>query len=77
MEVTVFFSAVAEYSDALKESIRSQTEYLANASPAMSNVRTDHIFTNILMQHGRKPVEDLDVIRKERLPVWSNWWKAN
>ena len=41
MEVTVFFSAVAEYSDALKESIRSQTEYLVNASPAMSNVRTD------------------------------------
>ena len=67
MEVTVFFSAVAEYSDALKESIRSQTEYLANASPTMSNVRTDHIFTNILMQHGRKPVEDLDVKRKERL----------
>lgn len=36
MEVTVFFSAVAEYSDALKESIRSQTEYLANASPAIN-----------------------------------------
>ena len=59
MQVTVFFSAVAEYSDALKESIRRQTEYLAQASPTMSNVRTDHIFTNILMQHGRKPVEDL------------------
>ena len=57
--VTVFFSAVAEYSDALKESIKSQTEYLAQASPNMSNVRTDDIFTNILMQHGRKPVEDL------------------
>ncbi|XP_027041805.1 NACHT, LRR and PYD domains-containing protein 12-like isoform X1 [Pocillopora damicornis] len=59
--------AVAEYSDALKESIKSQTEYLAQASPTMSNVRTDHIFTNILMQHGRKPVEDLDLKRKERL----------
>nr|XP_058964288.1 NACHT, LRR and PYD domains-containing protein 12-like [Pocillopora verrucosa] len=33
----------------------------------MSNVRTDDIFTNILMQHGRKPVKDLDVKRKERL----------
>ena len=33
----------------------------------MSNVRTDDIFTNILMQHGRKPVEDLDLKRKERL----------
>ncbi|CAH3137718.1 unnamed protein product [Pocillopora meandrina] len=59
--------AVAEYSDALKESIKSQTEYLAQASPNMSNVRTDDIFTNILMQHGRKPVKDLDVKRKERL----------
>nr|XP_058964301.1 NACHT, LRR and PYD domains-containing protein 1a allele 4-like [Pocillopora verrucosa] len=59
--------AVAEYSDALKESIRRQTEYLVQASPSMSNVKTDHIFTNILMQHGRKPVEDLDVKRKERL----------
>ena len=67
MQVMVFFSAVAEYSDALKESIKSQTEYLAQASPNMSNVRTDDIFTNILMQHGRKPVKDLDVKRKERL----------
>ena len=73
MQVTVFFSAVAEYSDALKESIKSQTEYLAQASSTVFNVRTDDIFTNILMQHGRKPVEDLpakrkfDVKRKERL----------
>ena len=67
MQVMVFFTAVAEYSDALKESVKSQTEYLAQASPIMSNVRTDHIFTNILMQHGRKPVEDLDLKRKERL----------
>ena len=62
-----FFSAVAEYSDALKESIKSQTEYLAQASPTMSNVRTDDIFTNILMQHGRKPVKDHRVKRKKRL----------
>ena len=33
----------------------------------MSNMRTDHKFTNILMQHGRKPVKDLDVKRNERL----------
>ena len=60
----IFFTAVAEYSDALKESIKSQTEYLAQASPNMSNVRTDDIFTNILMQHGRKPVKDHRVKRK-------------
>ena len=63
----MFFPAVAEYSDALKESIKSQTEYFAQASPTMSNMRTDDIFTNILMQHGRKPVKDLDVKRNERL----------
>ena len=45
MQVMVFFSAVAEYSDVLKESIKSQTEYLAQASPNMSNVRTDDKFT--------------------------------
>ena len=30
--------------------MKSQTEYLAQASPTMSKVRTDDIFTNILMQ---------------------------
>ena len=30
-------------------------------------MRTDDIFTNLLMQHGRKPVEDHGVKRKERL----------
>ena len=67
MQVMVSFSDEAEYSDALKESIKSQTEYLAQASPNMSNVRTDDIFTNILMQHGRKPVKDHRVKRKKRL----------
>ena len=67
MQVTVFFSAVAEYTDALKESVRCQTEYLAQASRTTFNVRKDDLFTNILMQHGRKPVEKLRVRRKERL----------
>ena len=67
MQVTVFFSAVAEYSGALKKSIKSRTEYLAQASLNMSKVRTDDIFTNILMQHGRKPVKDHRVKRKKRL----------
>ena len=64
MQVTVFFSAVAEYSDALKKSTKSQTQYLAQASLNMSKVRIDDIFTNILMQHERKPVEDPDVKTK-------------
>ena len=65
--MTVFFSAVTQYSIALKESIRGQTEYLAQVSPTLPQVRTDHIFTNILMQHGRKPVQYLDLERKECL----------
>ena len=67
MQVTVSFSDEAEYSDALKESIKNQTEYLAQASPTMSKMRTDDIFTNILMQYGRKPVKDHRVKRKKRL----------
>ena len=42
----------------VKETIRSQTDYLAQASLNMSTVRADHIFTNIFMQN---------VKRKERL----------
>ncbi len=38
------------------------------ASPTISSVRTDKIFTNLLIQHGRKPVIDnSNVGRKERL----------
>ncbi|XP_022808463.1 NACHT, LRR and PYD domains-containing protein 12-like isoform X1 [Stylophora pistillata] len=58
---------VTQYSNALKESIRGQTEYLPLVSPTLPNVRTDHVFTNILMQHGRKPVQCLDSERKECL----------
>ena len=64
MQVWVWFSAVAAYTNALKASIKSQTEFHA---PTKSNVRTDDIFTNLLMQHGRKPVEDQGVKRKEHL----------
>ena len=31
---------------------------------AMSKVRTDEIFTSLLIQHGRKPVEDLDALKR-------------
>ena len=64
MQVWVWFSAVAAYTNALKESIKSQTEFHA---PTKSNVRTDDIFTNLLMQHGRKSVEDHGMKRKEHL----------
>ncbi|XP_022779103.1 NACHT, LRR and PYD domains-containing protein 12-like [Stylophora pistillata] len=59
--------AVAAYTNALKESIKCQTEFHAVASPTSSKVRTDDIFTSILIQHGRKPVEDHNKERKKRL----------
>ncbi|PFX13010.1 NACHT, LRR and PYD domains-containing protein 5-like [Stylophora pistillata] len=58
---------VAAYTNALKESVKSQTEFHAVASPTSSKVRTDDIFTSILIQHGRKPVGDSDMERKKRL----------
>ena len=64
---SISFSAVAAYTNALKESIKSQTEFHTLASPTISKVRTDEIFTSLLMQHGRKPVEDHGMGRKESL----------
>ena len=34
------------------------------ATSVMSKVRTDEIFTSVLIQHGRKPVEDLDAFKR-------------
>ena len=35
------------------------------ATSTISKVRTDEIFTSLLIQHGRKPVEDLDTLEPE------------
>ena len=65
-------SAASAYTNALKESIKKQTEFLNVASPTSSKkVRTDDIFTSLLIQHGRKPVEDLDMERGEQLQQYS------
>ena len=44
------------YTEALKASVKSQTEFQLKfmASATISNVKTDDIFTNLLIQHGRK-----------------------
>ena len=63
----ISFSAVAAYTNKLKESTKSQTEFHATAIPTTSKVKADEIFTSLLMQHGRKPVEDDGMERKERL----------
>ena len=67
-QLLVSSSAASAYTNALKESIKKQTEFLNVASPTTSNkVRTDDIFTSLLIQHGRKQVEDLDTERGEQL----------
>ena len=71
-QLFVSSSAVSGYTNALKESIKTQTEFINVASPTSSNkVRTDDIFTSLLIQHGRKPVEDLDMERGEQLQQYS------
>ena len=71
-QLLVSSSAASAYTNALKESIKKQTEFLNVASPTSSNkVRTDDIFTSLLIQHGRKPVEDLDMERGEQLQQYS------
>ena len=56
---------VETYTSALKASIKSQTEFHDMATSTISKVRTDEIFTSVLIQHGRKPVEDLDTLEPE------------
>ena len=63
----VLFSAVAAYTNALKASVKSRTEFHTLPSPTMKKARTDDIYTSLLIQHRRKPIEDQDMKRKERL----------
>ena len=71
-QLLVSSSAASAYTNALKESIKKQTEFLNVASPTSSKkVRTDDIFTSLLIQHGRKPVEDPDMERGEQLQQYS------
>ena len=71
-QLLVSSSAASAYTNALKESIKKQTEFLNVASPTSSNkVRTDDIFTSLLIQHGRKPVEDLAMGRGQQLQQYS------
>ena len=67
----MFFSAVNSYSLAVKASVMEQTEFqpkLFDQAPAISCMRTDDIFTNVLIQHGRKTLEyDENTGRRDRL----------
>ena len=62
------------YKRTIKESIKRQTEFQPKLLdlPTISNMKTDEIFTNLLIQHGRKPVKDEeDRGRWERLKNYS------
>jgi len=69
-------SAVSSYTTALKASVKSQTEFQPKliASATISNVRTDDIFTNVLIQHGRKALnkEDMGSTRSDQLRYFSH-----
>jgi len=54
----------------MKESIKRETEFQPKLLdlPTIANMKTDEIFTNLLIQHGRKPVKDKnDMERRELL----------
>ena len=57
------------YSTALKASIERQTELQPKLLdvPTVAKMKTDEIFTNLVIQYGRKPIQDGDVKRGARL----------
>ena len=61
-------------SEAVKKSIKKQTEFLPkllNVS-TIPSLRTDEIFTNLLIQRGRKPVGKVEYTgRRDRLVDYS------
>ena len=66
---------MSSYTTALKASVRNQTEFQPKlmASPTISNPRTDDIYTNLLIQHGRKSLHKKDMTstrRKELLAYY-------
>ena len=58
-----------DYSRAMKESIKRETEFQPKLLdlPTISNMKTDEIFTNLLIQHGRKPVEEQNEMGRREL----------
>ena len=71
---------MSAYIRPLKASVKSQTEFLSKlmASVTISNVRTDDIFTNVLIQHGRKALykEVMGETRSAAL-FWESQWYSS
>ena len=53
----------------MKASIERQTELQPKLLdiPTLAKMKTDEIFTNLVMQHGRKPIKDGDAKRRAHL----------
>ena len=62
---------MSAYTRASKTSVKNQTEFQPKlmAASTISNARTDDIFTNVLIQHGRKALkkEGMGSTRSEQL----------
>ena len=69
-----FSIAISRYTKYLQASIISQTEFQPKllASRTISNTKTDEIFTNLLIQHGRKALirNDENYSRSEELEYY-------
>ena len=65
------YIALSAYTRSLKTSVKSPTEFQPKlmASATISDLRTDDIFTNVLIQHGRKAFnkEDMGSTRSDQL----------
>ena len=64
-----YFAEVDAYSAALKASVERQTELQPKLLdiPTVAKMKTDEIFTNLVMQHGRKPIKYGDAERRAHL----------
>ena len=74
-----YILAVSAYTSALKTSIIGQTEFQPKllASRTISNAKTDEIFTNLLIQHGRKALIKNDGTYYSRRKVLEYYGKVS
>ena len=74
-----YILAVSAYSSALKTSIIGQTEFQPKllASRTISNAKTDEIFTNLLIQNGRKALIKNDETYYSRRKVLEYYGKVS
>ena len=65
----MYFAEVDAYSAALKASVERQTELQPKLLdiPTVAKMKTDEIFTDPVVQHGRKPIKDGDTERRSHL----------